>query len=183
MDLPSTSPTSRQPRSGHRRASRWLSLLPAGLLLACAGVSHAGEATVQFADPAKFTDVRDAQRRNIDVQQPLTETLQSLAKRWLPADRSLDITITDVDLAGEVEPIGPRMDMVRVMRQVTWPRIKLSYTLRDASGAALRSAELNLTDMDYLNNHMLATSTDPMRFEKQMLSDWFRKEFAADSGK
>jgi len=162
------------------RPQPWIALLPLVSLLACASASHAGEVTVAFGDASHFSDVRDANQRPMDVQAPLQATLQALGKRWLATDRSLDILITDVDLAGEIEPVGPRVEMIRVMRSHTSPRIALRYTLRDAQGTALRSAEIKLNDFTYLDSGAMATSTEPLRYEKQLLSQWFRREFQAD---
>jgi hypothetical protein len=164
------------PAAFHRDTAPWLAAL-ALTLAAAATPALAGTVAVRFVEPTRYSDVRDARLSTAEVQKPLEEALVALGSQ-LPGNQRLEIDITDVDLAGEIEPIGPRMDMVRVMRSHTWPRIAMHYTLRDAGGQALRSAELTVSDMDYLNNSRPMGSSDPLRYEKQMLSDWFRREFA-----
>jgi hypothetical protein len=150
----------------------------AGLLLgSSAALAQAGVVEVRFVDPAHYSDVRDAHFPRADIEQPLAAHLQGLGDKLLAPEEKLEIEVTDVDLAGEIEPVGPRLEQVRVMRSHTWPRMTLRYTLRDRDGTALRSAELRLSDMNYLDNARPVSAGDPLRYEKQMLSDWFRREF------
>src|SRR5689334_17633123 len=63
---------------------------------------------VRFFEPEKFTDPGgmfrgDEKGRNATLRQ-IGEYLQQRALRLLPAGGRLNVTITDVDLAGEFEP-------------------------------------------------------------------------------
>jgi hypothetical protein len=159
--------------------ARTLSVLTLGL--ACAA-SWAGTAEVSFTDPAKFSDVRDPHGgQQTGYQAALEAHLKSLADKILATDQSLSIVITDIDLAGEIEPLRPRMEMIRVMRSHTWPHMTLNYTLRDSAGNTLRSASAKISDMDYMGNSRMLSDSDPYRFEKQMLDTWFKREFKADA--
>ena len=87
----------------------------------------------------------------------------------------LAIEVLDVDLAGEVR-FPPRGE-VRVLRGAAdWPRIRLRYTLDDASGRSA-AAEETVSDPDYLRNPLRSYSS--LGYEKRMLEEWFRKRFAA----
>jgi len=143
---------------------------------ACLSLAQAGVVEAYFPDPRAMSDVRDANGFNEDVEKPLGDYLRTLGDKLL-GDRRLVINVTDVDLAGQIEPVGPRQEMIRVLRSHTWPRIELRYQLSDANGTGLRSGEVRLIDTDYLSNARLAGATDPLRYEKQMLKDWFMREF------
>ncbi|HSI49331.1 MAG TPA: DUF3016 domain-containing protein [Ideonella sp.] len=147
--------------------------------LACGAwftLAQAGVVEAYFPDPRAMSDVRDANGFNADVEKPLGDYLRTLGDKLL-GDRRLVINVVDVDLAGQLEPVGPRQEMIRVLRSHTWPRIELRYQLSDANGVGLRSGEVRLIDTDYLSNARLAGGTDPLRYEKQMLKDWFMREF------
>lgn len=148
----------------------------AASLLALAGATSAAAATeVRFINPEKFSDLREIRVLPSNYLAPIAAHIKALVDKDLPG-MSLEVDITDVDLAGEIEPVGPRMEMIRVMRSVTWPRISLRYALKDASGKTVRTGEAQLSDMDYMNN-LAGSSSEPLRYELNMLSNWFRREF------
>jgi hypothetical protein len=83
-----------------------------------------------------------------------------------------------VDLAGRVEWWHANIHDIRIMRDVDAPSVKLRYTLTE-NGAVLASGEERITDMGYLQGIVTITSnSDPLKYEKTMLTDWFRKRFA-----
>jgi hypothetical protein len=133
-------------------------------------------AEVSFGPSEKFSDVRDVRNVQADVEAPLAKLLQTLADKHLPG-QTLVIDVSDIDLAGEVEPVGPRMEMIRVMRSYTWPRIALHYSLKDAKGQELRAGDAKISDMDYQNSISGFASTGALRYESDMLTRWFSREF------
>jgi len=171
--MPLPLPLPMPPRSRHRLWRPFAGLLLGG----SAALAQAGVVEVRFVDPDHYRDVRDAHFVRADIEQPLTAHLQALADKLLDPQQKLEIEVTDLDLAGEIEPVGPHLEQLRVMRSHTWPRITLRYTLRSGDGTALRSAELHLSDMNYMENARLGSAGDPLRYEKQMLTDWFGREF------
>ena len=95
----------------------------------------------------------------------------------MPAGWTLEVRVTDVDLAGEIEPWrGPQFDRVRIMREVYPPRIDLEFRLADAKGAVFKQGSRVLRDPLYLTRAALGDS-DRLRYEKQLLGDWLRQEF------
>lgn len=140
-----------------------------------------GPVQVQWTDPAQFTELRysrnrwDAQRG--DWVETLAEYLRKQAGKMLPEGQKLDVTITDIKRAGDYEPWhGPRLDDVRIMRDIYPPRISLQFTLTDANGQIISQGERKLSDTGYLLNSSLPSNTDPLRYEKRMLDDWLRRE-------
>ncbi len=151
-----------------------LALVGAGLALlsALSPAQAAGKVEVQWLEPGQFSD---AERNPIDrerVLQDLAAYMQGLGRR-LPDGQTLTLAITDLDLAGEVEPIGWR-DM-RVLRGgADWPRMKLHFTLA-AEGRTLKQGEVHLSDMGYgFSRHQ-----ESLGYEKRMFDRWFKAEFTA----
>ncbi|WP_084197194.1 DUF3016 domain-containing protein [Solimonas soli] len=135
---------------------------------------------VTFKDPDKFIDAGTdgiGSRTSPQVLDALKKHLQQLGARWLPAGQTLQITVTDIDLAGRFDPRPGRDNRVRIMRDGDWPRIDLHYTLKQ-DGRTLQDADAHLSDMSYLMNSGLTRSDDWLRYEKSMLDRWFAKTFA-----
>jgi hypothetical protein len=66
----------------------------------------------------------------------------------------------------------------RIMRESTWPKIRLRYELTQNRRVISAGDEL-VSEQMYLGSLGMASSSDPLRYEKNMLDDWFRKKFAA----
>ncbi|HEX7991074.1 MAG TPA: DUF3016 domain-containing protein, partial [Stenotrophomonas sp.] len=75
---------------------------------------------------------------------------------------------------------GPRLDDVRVMRDIYPPRITLQFTLTDANGQVIDQGERKLSDTGYLLNSSLPNNTDPLRYEKRLLNEWVQRELRSD---
>ena len=69
---------------------------------------------------------------------------QISCKKWettIPRDMNLDIKVTDIDLAGNLEPWhGAQSDQVRITRGLYPPRIALEFRVIGPSGQVVRSA-------------------------------------------
>jgi len=86
------------------------------------------------------------------------------------------IEVLDVDLAGEIEWWHGPYD-IRYLRDYTWPKIKLRYTLEE-NGQTIRSAEETVSDPSYQMSVIVTRSGEVMPHEKAMLARWFRSRFA-----
>jgi hypothetical protein len=152
----------------------------AAAILLLASAAAQAQAEVRFGPADKFSDVREVRNVEADVEAPLAELLQKLAEKHLPGQK-LVIDISDIDLAGEIEPVGSRMERIRVMRSSTWPHITLHYSLLDASGKEVRSGDAKLADMNYQQSVNSFSNSGPLRYESDMLARWFAREFGASS--
>jgi hypothetical protein len=147
------------------------------ITLAAASVASAGTVTVSFADSPGFSDAGSTPWDKEANLRALTQHLQALGKRYLPADQVLKVELLDVDLAGTMWPArraGPDLRIVR--GGADWPRINLRYSLA-VNDKPLRSGQDSLYDLNYLHRFTGARSSDPLHAEKQMLEDWFKARF------
>jgi hypothetical protein len=155
-----------------------LSTLTLLLGLAASGLAHAGTVNVSFADTPRFSDAGPTSWEERHTREQLAHFLQSLGPRYLPADQTLKVEITDIDLAGEVKPRPRAGRDLRILRGgADWPRITLRYSL-EAGGKVLRSADEAVSDPDYTHHGGNVSSSDPLYYEKRMLEHWFRERFA-----
>jgi len=136
--------------------------------------------TVQFEDPGQFRDAALDGAYRVDANEPalraIDRHLQKLGERYLAPGETLTVEVLDVDLAGRFEPWRPNWHGVRIMDSVTWPMIRLRYTLQ-RDGHTDISAEERVIDQVYLGRQRTYFSSDRLGFEKQMLDDWFRTRF------
>lgn len=143
-----------------------------------------GSVQVAWHDPGSFREVtygRDLidTRRGTWIEQ-LASHLRTQAERRLTPGERLDVTLLDVDRAGEYEPwLGPRYDDVRMMRDIYPPRITLDFRRLDASGGVIDEGRRQLSDVAYLSRAGIDRDNDPLRYEKRLLDDWLRREFKA----
>ena len=152
------------------------------LCLAMAMAAQAANVEIEWFKPEKYRDIQGGveskKRFQERVMASLTSFFKEAAAEILPADQTLYLTITDVDLAGDVEyfftsfPTG-----VRVIRDIYFPSIEFNYELRDAGGKVLKNGKENIKDMGYLFSGMAYINNPPFDYEKRMINDWFRKSF------
>lgn len=140
-----------------------------------------GPVQVSWTDPARFTEIVQSSNRwqaeRGDWVEQLARYLRQRAQARLPAGDTLEVTITDIKRAGDFEPWrGPRMQDVRIVRDLYPPRIRLHYVLRGAEGQVLSEGEPTLTDLGFLHDSPgPASLSDPLRHEKALLDDWLRR--------
>ena len=144
------------------------------------GIARAG-AEVSFVDPDSFTDAGLQGESRIGAGAPvlraIREHLERLGRR-LPPQQMLRIEILDVDLAGRYEPWRVQAQTVRIMTDTTWPRLRLRYIIEQA-GRTIAAGEEEVADPSYLTRSRQAQRSDPLWFERVMLTEWFKRRFDA----
>ncbi len=162
-----------------------LRLLFVVLGLASCGALRAADAKpaprvdVVYVNPEKVTDVKDSaystDKGRDEYLSNLKEHIESKVDKYIPAGQHLALRITDVDMAGDFEPQrGPRFDDVRIIKDIYPPRVNLEFKLTDANGKVLKEGERKISDINFMatiNNYF---PDDTLRYEKQLLDDWFR---------
>jgi phosphatidylethanolamine-binding protein (PEBP) family uncharacterized protein len=162
----------------------------AGLLLGSAVAVLAGPATassafaaidVSFRQPERYTDANlrggYGEKARAPAVDGLRQAFEQLAARYVRPEQTLSVTVVDLDLAGQFEWWHRNAYDLRFLRDATPPRIKLRYVLRQGD-AVLAEADETLTDVNYLSRAGIRALADPLRYEKAMLEDWFRRRFS-----
>ncbi|MES2296155.1 MAG: DUF3016 domain-containing protein [Pseudomonadota bacterium] len=143
----------------------------AALLAASANAAMAG-VTVTYVQPEKFSDVPLTTFDRDEVIRRFSEHF-ALLGRTLPAGQELSIEVLDIDLAGRARPSGMRPDL-RVLRGgADWPVMHLRWRL-EQGGKLLRSGDETIKDMAYMNHANHYANDETLRYEKQMIDDWFK---------
>jgi Protein of unknown function (DUF3016) len=164
-------------------AARRLCVLTVLLLAGCAAtkspegsVSHV---SVSFIEPEKFTDARrsDLDPTSSGILRDLEKFLIDTGGRYVPEDMTLNIRVTNIDLAGDFELFrGPQADQVRINRGLYPPRLTLEFELLDRAAKVVKTGRRELTDIDY-QSRAVYPQDDYLRYEKEILRDWIRTEF------
>lgn len=158
------------------KASSWV-------LAACILVptyTMAGEVSVNWIKPEKFKDMDPVS----GVKKPFQErVMKSLTDYWqgfaddLPKGYKLQVDITDVDLAGDVRPsLGAGHSDLRIMRDIFFPKMEFSYTLKDATGEMVSKGDEVIKDMNYLfhvDTRSRSHNLKSWHYEKRMIKKWF----------
>jgi hypothetical protein len=174
--------------SASRRATpiRRLAASALAAILLGSATAHAGTASqvdVQYVEPERFTEFRNA---GIGVARNERGWLDTLARHIaeragarLQEGQRLTIVVTDVDRAGDYEPWhGGTSSDVRIVRDIYPPSMDLSFTLVSAEGTILRTGQATLRDPAFMlrpNRYF----DDPLRYEKSLVDDWVGNAFAS----
>jgi hypothetical protein len=145
-----------------------------------------GPVSVQWSDPAKFSEIRGSANRNEaergDWVTDIATYLRERAERRLPGDERLEVTITDIRRAGNFEPWrGVQYQDVRILRDLYWPRIAIDFKRTRADGSVVAEGQRVLSDPAYLSNASVIGEGDPLRYEKALIERWLRRELRQDA--
>lgn len=149
--------------------------MAAALLVGGSSVDAADGSRVQVrfvGDTNAYADLGESASDRESNLSALTAIFQGLSSR-LPAGQTLDVVVSDVNLAGELEWLRSAQRL-RVMRNVGWPMVQLTYTLKDGE-RVLRQGDERVTDMNYLSTRPLGLETQRLGYEERMLQDWLRR--------
>lgn len=147
-------------------------------LLLVAGANAYAGASVSFIHPEAYADMpTDAYDRD-QVMKDLQKHFEHLAAK-LPAGQELKVEVLDLDLAGRILPTTRSLTELRILKGGTdWPHMHIRYSL-EANGKVVREGDVHLKNMAYLDRLNRYFSDDGLRYEKQMIDDWFRDDVNA----
>jgi hypothetical protein len=162
-----------------------LGLISVGAAVAARTDKPAANIEVTFVAPEKFADVKEdsmeSERGRDALLSQLKDHLVMQGARILAPNQRLEIKVTEVDLAGDFEPWrGINYQDVRIVKDIYPPRMNLEFRLIGADGKVLSEGKRELRDLGYLMSIVPPTS-DPLRYDKEMLSNWLRREFKRTS--
>ena len=145
----------------------------AGLAALLASSAALAEVSVTYVKPEEFTDVPFSPVDRERTLKDFSAYFATLDKKLAPG-QTLKIEVLDIDLAGRLYP-RRAADDIRIMNGgADWPRVHLRYAL-EQDGQVLRSGDAQISNMNYQWNRTSYFDNDAMRYEKQMLDDWFKK--------
>lgn len=137
-------------------------------------------ATVTFQEPDKFTDINDSISGTRKGREYYLSEIQKLVEEQaallLPAGQKLEMTFTDIDLAGDYLPSMASGRDVRVIKDIYMPRMKFTYKITDAAGAVVKEGAETISDTNFMNNiGTLVGRGEPLYYDKGLLVNWLRK--------
>lgn len=145
------------------------------LLCAAALGAQAATVRVEFRDPDKFTDIGRAYGQERDnALEGIRRHLEQAGARLLPADETLSVTVTDLDLAGSFEQSQRYSREKRVVRRTYPPKIDFDFRLTRGENV-IKEGHRSIRDTTF--NESLRYKDDALGYEKQMLDSWLRREF------
>lgn len=135
-------------------------------------------ASVSYVEPERFTDVPFTPWERERVLKQLSAHFDKLGAS-LPPGQELKVEVLDLDLAGQTKPNFRGGQDLRVMNGgADWPHIHFRYSISEG-GKVIKSGEEKLSNMQYLGRMNHYGNTELLRYEKQMLDDWFKQTVAA----
>jgi hypothetical protein len=133
---------------------------------------------VTFLVPEDYTDFRDSYFSTESGTEHLMSEIRRHVVRTatplLAPGQRLEVRFLDIDLAGDYEPWrGPHFDDIRIVKDLYAPRMDVEFRLVNADGTVASEGVRKLHNMAFL----MTRANDPLRHDKDLLSDWIRREF------
>jgi len=165
--------------------NRTIQTLAASVLIALAAigatVANAGEVTVTWQEPGKYTDIRAGEQNKEQFEAALFKNFDGifaeLAKK-LPDGVHWQVTVTDLDLAGDVMPIGTSGREMRIVKQNDRPAISFTSKLLDADNKVINEAQVELKDPNFFSRSAAIIGKDRKTYpyEEFMINQWFERQ-------
>jgi hypothetical protein len=136
---------------------------------------------VSWQNPEKFSDIRPSNGSKKAYQKQVIESFDKILGdlgEKLPDGYRLELTITDLDLAGDVNPLY-RMgnNDVRVVKDIYFPKMQLNYVLLDPSNQVVDKAnDVKIKDMGFMMASGSTIHSRQFSYETEMLEKWFKKD-------
>lgn len=156
------------------------SLLCAILISIFSIQAHAGEAKMAWGDLSKFTDIQEGQELKSSFEERLVKEIGDVFNRfsgkYLPDGYILEVTVTDMDLAGDIRPMMVRGGNMRLVTHIYWPKMSFDYVLKNAQNETVKAEKVSLADMNFMGRASIPSGRTIFEYEEKMIDDWFRKQ-------
>ncbi|WP_025819719.1 DUF3016 domain-containing protein [Shewanella marina] len=141
-------------------------------------LTYDGNVAIVWQTPAKYSDIEATVGLQSKFEKylfsELTDELGQMANKSLANDQQLDLLVTNVDLAGDVQPtFGGAVDDVRIVSDLYPPKISFEYVLRQ-NGKVIKSGTEKLNNMSFLFGIQPITN-QPFPYERDLLTKWFKQ--------
>lgn len=149
----------------------------------------AGTAEVTWHEPKNYRDIRASNEIESRFQARVFSEFEkhfNLLAEKLPEQHTLKITVTDVDLAGEVLPQSYHayhggFQALRVVKSMDFPRMEFSYVVENERGEITASGEERLRGRDLpgqgRTSRRASSQHELLDYERAMLDRWFKFRF------
>lgn len=133
----------------------------------------------RFVEPVRYTDAQNRFGSGLSLRVTLGEIhriIEGEGRRVLRPGESLTIEVVEIDLAGFEQPGANVPYGVRVVRDITPPRLRLRFVL-SANGRPILAGEETLTDQNFLigSSHR---SGSTFAYERELIRNWMRDRIA-----
>ncbi|QYJ74905.1 DUF3016 domain-containing protein [Shewanella sp. FJAT-52076] len=140
-----------------------------------------GAVKISWQEPKKFRDIKSSgelqSRFENRLFETLTKELSKEAAKSLKPNQSLELVVTDVDMAGDMRPtFGATTNDLRVVKEIYPPRISFSYQVLDGEQVVIAGDE-KLTNLNFMND-IRPINDRPFSHEARLLTQWFDKQVA-----
>jgi len=160
-----------------RRAGRAVTAAALGLVVGM-GTARADIVT-HFVEPDRYTDARDRFGSGLSLRVVLGEIrriIEGEGRRVLRPGETLTIDVVDVDLAGYERPGANVPSGIRVVSDISPPRIRIRYVLTIGGRRVLAGDEI-LTDQNFLIRSA-GRSAGTFAYERDLIRTWMRDRIA-----
>lgn len=108
--------------------------------------------------------------------------LDQFAVRYIEEGLQLEITFTDIDMAGDIQPWRNRNNAdIRYIETIYPPRLHIKYQLMDASGGVIQEGEEKLSDLSFNLKAGFNIHQSTFFYEVELLKNWIRRsKFSGD---
>ncbi|WP_298443754.1 DUF3016 domain-containing protein [uncultured Ferrimonas sp.] len=140
-----------------------------------------GDVTVVWQKPSEYRDVKAASgiqsRYQNHVFASLGKHMQKKITPKLQAGSTMVITVTNLDLAGDVRPtFGATANDIRVVKSVYPPKMDFTYQLKDGNGKVVEQQQVKLNDLGFDSRSSLRYSNQALHFEMTMIDGWVNRK-------
>ena len=158
-------------------------LVLSSLLFVPTGV-WAAQVNLHWQKPENYKDIRAGGlgseiKFQKQVIEELGEYIQEAANKNLAPNQQLNMTVTDIDLAGDVRYFFTRFpEGVRVVSDLYFPSIEFTYELLDSNKKVSMGGEENIKYIGFQFSGTRVVRNAQLGYEKRMIDQWFKTTFS-----
>ncbi len=156
-----------------------------GILLTPATTMATGSAIINWSNPASYKDIKAAIGTQEQFQKQTFAELETYMQKLaasLPNGQKLEMTVTNLDLAGYLRTSDTLRGYsdIRVVKSMYPAKIRFQYRLLDSNSNVLKQGSENLKSMPPGSTASMRFNTNnPLDIEKRMLKKWFTQVILA----
>lgn len=145
-------------------------------------ITQDGIVNITWKEVDKYRDVKGVNEVQSRYEQhifnTLTKQLNKSLSKVLKPNQTIQMQVTDVDLAGDVRPTfaATAGSDIRVVTDLYPPRLTFSYQILE-DGKVIMVGDEKLQDMSFLQTSGIRSS-QPFHYETQMLEQWVKQKIS-----